>query len=124
MLALLMASSSPRLEDVARASVLAMRKKSASPMASLAAATCSTVQGGSFKWKKVSDDLQSAVSRELAVFSGTAFLARSEQCLPTETTLPVTEHVGAIRYLGYVFIHANDLLATHRARLLGPLLVF
>ncbi len=39
MLALLMASSSPRFEEVALASVLAIRKKSASPIASLAAAT-------------------------------------------------------------------------------------
>ena len=42
MLALLIASSSPRFEEVALASVLAMRKKSASPIASLAAATCKT----------------------------------------------------------------------------------
>jgi len=40
MLALLIASPSPRFEEVALASVLAIRKKSASPIASLAAATC------------------------------------------------------------------------------------
>ena len=42
MLALLMASSSPRFEEVALASVLAIRKKSESPIASLAAATYGT----------------------------------------------------------------------------------
>lgn len=66
----------------------------------------------------------SLLRQQLAVSSGTAFLAKPMQCLPSEMPNVVTELIGLRTYLGYVFIHANDLLAAHRARLLRPLLVF
>lgn len=49
--------------------------------------------------------------------------ARTAQ-FPTDRLTCVTKRVSLRTDLGYVFIHANDLFTTYRARLLGPLLVF